>query len=49
MRKDRVNNLKKAEDKRLHGVLEEDREASRAQALESGALADTTDDEEDGF
>jgi hypothetical protein len=50
VRIDRVNNLKAAEDKKLESVLEEDLASSRSQALESGGLSDTTDDEEDdGF
>jgi hypothetical protein len=47
VRIDRVNNLKAAEEQRLETVLEEDLAASRSEALESGALSDTTDDEQD--
>jgi hypothetical protein len=49
VRKDRINNLKDAETKRLQGVVTDDVEANRVLQLTSGGLADTTDDEEDGF
>jgi hypothetical protein len=49
VRRDRLNNLAAAEEIRLRSVLEADVTASRAQALESGGLADTTDDEDDQF
>jgi hypothetical protein len=48
VRKDRINNLKAAEEKRLSMVTAADDDVSRSQALASGALADTTD-EEDNF
>ena len=47
VRIDRVNNLKIAEDNRLQLVLLTDDDHLRAQQLESGGLADTTDEEDD--
>jgi hypothetical protein len=47
VRKDRLNNLKAAEAKRLVGVFSADAEESRQLALGSGGLADTTDDEDE--
>ena len=48
VRLDRLNNLKAAEAKRLNTTVNADDEEQRQQALGSGGLADTTD-EEDGF
>jgi hypothetical protein len=47
VRVDRVKNLRPAEAKRLVSVLKTDGSVSRTQALGSGALADTTDDEDE--
>ena len=47
VRVDRANNLKAAESKRLFSVLDADANTARAQALGSGGLADTTDEEDD--
>ena len=47
VRTDRLNNLVLAEAKRLHSINATDAEANLAQALGSGALAETTDDEDD--
>ena len=47
VRVDRMRNLKAAEAKRLVSVLRTDGEMCRTQALGSGALADTTDDEDE--
>jgi hypothetical protein len=47
VRTDRLNNLVLAEAKRLHSINATDVEANLAQALGSGALAETTDDEDD--
>ena len=46
-RVDRINNLKAAEAKRLSAVFTEDGDAIRLQALGSGGLAGTTDDEDE--
>ena len=47
VRLDRLNNLPEAEAKRLQSFNAADDDANLAQALGSGALADTTDDEDD--
>ena len=47
VRLDRLNNLPEAEAKRLQSFNDADEDANLAQALGSGALADTTDDEDD--
>ena len=47
VRLDRLHNLALAESKRLHSIIATDAEANQAQALGSGALAETTDDEDD--
>jgi hypothetical protein len=47
VRLDRLNNLKTAEANRLNLGADADAEDDRAQALGSGGLADTTDDEDD--
>ena len=47
VRIDRMQNLQAAEAGRLKVTVENDTEESRRQALESGALADTTDEEDD--
>jgi hypothetical protein len=47
VRKDRINNLEAAEVKRLSLVTDVDGELSRTQALTTGGLADTTDEEDD--
>jgi hypothetical protein len=49
VRKDRLNNLPAAEANRLAEVMGADGDATKAQALGSGGLADTTDDEDDEF
>ena len=46
VRIDRLQNLAKAEAIRLELSLQDDNDASRIQALGSGGLADTTDDDE---
>ena len=48
VRKDRVDNHDAAEEKRLVALFAPDADAARSLALESGGLADTTD-EEDNF
>jgi hypothetical protein len=47
VRLDRRNNLKAAEDKRLGADLGQNDDELRAQAVATGGLADTTDDEDD--
>ena len=47
VRKDRVDNLVGAEEKRLAALFAPDADAARSLALESGGLADTTDEEDD--
>ena len=47
VRVDRMRNLKAAEAKRLVSVLKTDGEKCPTEALGSGALADTTDDEDE--
>jgi hypothetical protein len=47
VRLDRRNNLKAAEDKRLGADLGQNEDELRAQAVATGGLADTTDDEDE--